>query len=256
MLIKSKAMTGYTLKAFDGEVGKVKEFLFDDQHWAVRYLVADTGTWLNDRQVLISPWAFGEVDEHNHHILVKLTRKQIEGSPALSTDLPVSRQFESTYHTYYDLPVYWEGPYLWGVHQSPLLGPAEPQHINSNGTEWNPHLRSIAAVSSYTIQATDGELGSVKDFILDEKTWAIRYMVVDTNTWWPGKQVLISPQWIDKVSWDLSKVFVTLSKDAVRQSPEYSPTALITREYETKLHGHFDRKGYWVETIPVASQAS
>jgi hypothetical protein len=251
MLIKSKALTGYTLRGLDGDVGKVKEFLFDDTHWAVRYLVADTGTWLTDRQVLISPFSFGVVDERNHHISLQLTRKQIEGSPALSTDLPVSRQFESAYHTYYDWPVYWAGPYLWGARQSPMAGPAEEKHVNSNGKEWNPHLRSTLAVSDYTIQATDGELGRVEDFIIDEKTWAIRYMVVDTNSWWPGKQVLISSQWIDKVSWDLSKVFVNLSKEVIRHSPEYSQTALITREYETKLHGHFSRQGYWVEPIPA-----
>lgn len=247
MLIKSKSLTGYLLKGLDGDFGTVKEFFFDDQHWAVRYLVADTGTWLSDRQVLISPFSFGLIDEKSRHISVKLTRKQIESSPTLSTDLPVSKQFEADYHTHYDWPAYWSGPYLWGTSQVPELPLHDEKKLNAGGKEWNPHLRSVSVVCGYTIQSSDGTMGRVEDFVIDAETWAIRYLVVDTTDWWPGKQVLVAIQWIDQVSWDLSKVFVDLTRAEVKHSPEFTPAALITREYEVKLHGHFNREGYWLD---------
>lgn len=254
MLIKSKSLIGYTIKGIDGDFGHVKEFYFDDQHWAVRYLVADTGNWLTDRQVLLSPYCLGTIDDRKRHVSVSLTRKQIESSPALSTDLPVSKQYEAAYHEHNGWPIYWAGPYLWGATFEPREVPPVEKNENSNGSPWNPRLRSTNALYNYTIQSRDGEIGRVEDFVIDEKDWAIRYLVVDTNSWWTGKQVLIAVHWIKQVSWDLSKVFVDLTKDSIRKSPEYTPAALIDRQYETILHGHFDRQGYWVDPRPIATE--
>ncbi len=97
-----------------------------------------------------------------------------------------------------------------------------------------------------TGQATDGQIGHVEDFIIDDETWAIRYLIIDTQNWLPGKKVLLSPRWIESVSWDESKVFVSISRKAVEQSPEYTEESLLTREYETGLHKHYNRQGYWV----------
>ena len=251
MLIKSKSLTGYLLKGLDGDFGRVKDFLFDDKHWAVRYLVADTGNWLSDRQVLVSPYSLGVIDEKSRHMSVKLTRKQIEKSPVLATDLPVSMQFETAYHKHHQWPAYWSGPYMWGSSNMPQLPPYNDENLNQGGKEWNPYLRSSLAVSGYTLQASDGTMGRVNDFVIDVESWAIRYLVVDTTDWWPGQCVLVAVRWIDKVSWELSKLFVNLTRTEVKLSPEYTPAALITREYEEKLHGHFSREGYWVEP-PVA----
>ena len=114
MLNKAKTLQGYKLDSRDGEIGKVKEFYFDDQHWAIRYLVADTGNWLTGRKVLISPYALGAVVNEQQHIVIELTKKQIEDSPALNSDKPVSQQFEESYYGYYGWPMYWRGPYMWG----------------------------------------------------------------------------------------------------------------------------------------------
>ena len=111
---------------------------------------------------------------------------------------------------------------------------------------WDPHLRSTYSVSGHHIQALDGEIGHVADFIIDDETWVIRYLIVDTHNWWPGKKVLVSPEWIDRVSWDERKVFVVLSRETIKQSPEYKDPSLPTRFYEIALHGHYKRKGYWV----------
>jgi hypothetical protein len=254
MLYKAEALKGYTLHSLDGEIGKVKGFYFDDQHWTIRYLVADTGNWLTGRQVLISPHALAAVMPQEQQIAVDLTKKQIEDSPALETDKPVSRQFEEDYYGYYGFPMYWNGPFMWGPYPYIAREPEEWTSPTKGEKVWDYHLRSTHDVSGHRIHATDGEIGHVEDFVIDDETWAIRYLVVDTRNWWPGKRVLVSPQWIERISWNESKVFVNLSRETVKQSPEYSEEAL-TRDYETRLHQHYDREGYWTNE-PAAKEHS
>ena len=250
MLHNAKTLSGYTLDSLDGEIGKLREFYFDDQHWTIRYLVADTGNWLTGRQVLISPYALHAVSSEEQHIAIDLTKKQIEESPSLTSDKPVSRQYEEAYYGYYGYPMYWAGPNMWGYYpyiarNRELWGPS----TQKGGKAWDPHLRSTHDVSGHHIQAADGEIGHVEDFIIDDETWAIRYLVIDTRNWWPGKQVLVSPQWIERVSWSDSKVFVNLFRETIKQSPEYTEESLLTRDYETGLYRHYSRQGYWVEEL-------
>jgi len=248
MLDKAKTLKGYTLHSRDGEIGKVKEFYFDDQHWAIRYLVADTGNWLTGRQVLISPYALLAVSKEEQHISIDLTKKQIEESPSLSSDEPVSRQYEHSYYGYYGYPMYWAGPYMWGYYPYIVRDSAKWRETPQNQKEWNPNLRSTHDVTGHHIQAADGVVGHVDDFIIDDETWAIRYLVIDTRNWWTGKKVLVSPRWIERVSWDERKVFVNVLRAAIKQAPEYAEeSSLITRDYETKLHGHYNRQGYWID---------
>ena len=247
MLIKAKDLNGYKLDSIDGEIGKVKEFYFDDKYWTIRYLVADTGNWLIDKQVLISPYALVAINKENQNISVDLTKKQIENSPPLNSNKPVSRQFEEAYYGYYEWPEYWSGSYMWGMYPSLSRGIEPVKQDVKNAKKWDHHLRSTYDVSGHHIQATDGEIGHVDDFIIDDETWAIRYLVVATNNWWPGKKVLVSPQWIERISWNESKVFVKLSRETIKQSPEYSENFLLTRDYETILHRHYNHQGYWVD---------
>ena len=247
MLIKTKTLQDYRLESFNGEIGRVKEFYFDDRHWTVRYLVADTGNWLSGRQVLISPYALVAVNKEEQHIEINLTKKQIEDSPSLNSDKPVSRQFEVSYYGYYGMPMYWGGPYMWGAYPAIVRDREKWREYTPGEKAWDPHLRSTNDVSGYNIQAADGEIGHVEDFIIDDETWAIRYLIIDTRNWWPGKKVLVSPQWIERVSWSESKVFINLPRETIRQSPEYTEEALLTRDYESGLHRHYDRQGYWVD---------
>ena len=255
MLSKAKTLKGYKLDSLDGEIGKVKEFYFDDQHWTIRYLVADTGNWLTGRQVLISPYALVAVNKEEQHIAIDLTKKQIEDSPSLDSDKPVSRQFEEDYYGYYGWPMYWGGPYMWGSYPYIVRDREKWRESTQGEKAWDPHLRSTHDVSGYHIQAADGEIGHVEDFIIDDETWAIRYLIIDTQNWWPGKMVLVSPRWIERVSWNESKVFVNLSRETIKQSPEYTEESLLTRDYETGLHRHYNRQGYWVDE-PVAKKHS
>ena len=245
MLLRATALKGFKLDSLDGEIGHVRDFYFDDQHWTIRYLVADTGGWLSGRQVLISPYALIGAIKETSSIAVSLTSQQIKDSPSLNSDKPVSRQFEEDYYNYYGWPLYWGGPLMWGAYPYLVRDPNQWNTPTDSEKSWDPHLRSTESVNGHHIQATDGEIGHVVDFIIDDETWDIRYLVVGTRNWWPGKHVLVSPEWIERVSWSEQKVFVKLSRAAIKASPEYSEAALITRDYESGLFRHYGRDGYW-----------
>ena len=249
MLIKVKTLAGFKLDSAEGELGKVKEFYFDDRHWTIRYLVASTGNWLTGRQVLISPYALVAVNRDQQHIVTDLTKAKIEHSPSLDSDKPVSRHFEESYHGYYGYPMYWGGPYNWGAYPYIVRDRDNWKESNQGGKASDHHLRSTHAVGGYHIQALDGEIGHVEDFIIDDETWSIRYLVVDTRNWWQGRRVLVSTQWIERVSWSESKVFVNLDRETIKLSPEYTEESLLTRDYEIGLHRHYHRKGYWVDEL-------
>lgn len=250
MLINASSLKGFGLSGLDGEIGKVKEFFFDDQFWAVRYLVADTGNWLTDRQVLISPHALLAINNEEQHINVKLTKSQIEDSPPLNSDKPVSRQFEEAYYGYHGFSPYWIGTSMWGYYPSIVTDPAKWMNPAQDAKTWDPHLRSTYDVMGHNIQALNGEIGHVKDFIIDDEMWAIRYLVIDTQNWWPGKTVLLSPQWLERISWEESKVFVNLSQEAIQQSPEFTDKLLLNRKYEEDLHRYYKRHAYW-DDVPL-----
>ena len=247
MLFKTNTLKSYKLKGKDGEIGGVKDFYFDDKHWAIRYLVADTGNWLTGRQVLVSPYSLVSINEEEENIVVNLSEKQIEECPPLDSDKPVSRQYEMDYSKYFEYPEYWHGRLMWGafpyVRREYKDSKTEKQHEMES---WDPHLRSTKDVTGHHIEAKDGEIGHVEGFIIDDKNWAIRYLVINTKNWWGGKKVLISPQWIDRISWDKSKVFINLTRERIKQSPEYTDDTILTRDYEELLHQHYEHTGYWI----------
>ncbi len=247
MLYKANRLKGYKLSSLNGTIGTVEEFYFDDQHWTIRYLVAETGNWLEDRQVLISPYALVSVVKEEHRIEINLTKKQIEDSPSLESDKPVSRQFEDAYYGFYGWPMYWGGPHMWGSYPFIMSDPDLLVEDNQAEKAWDPFLRSTRDVTDNHIQVLDGEIGHVDDFIIDDETWAIRYLIIDTRNWLPGKMVLIAPQWIERVSWLEAKVFVNLPRDIIKRSPEYTKESQLTRDYEAKLYQHYDRQGYWID---------
>jgi len=251
MLVKVKELSGYKLYSLNGDIGAVQEFYFDDKFWTIRYLVANSGNWLTGRQVLISPYALVDVRRDTKRISINLSMNQIEESPSLDSDKPVSKQFEEAYYGYYGWPVYWGGPYMWGSY--PYLERDRKDWLEATRIDdvWDPNLRSTSEVSGYHVQASDGAVGHVDDFIIDDETWAIRYLIIGIKNWWPGEKLLVSPRWINRVSWSDKKVFMDLSQDAIKNSPKYSDDALLTRDYEDKLHRHYNRRGYWVDD-PVA----
>jgi len=268
MLRSMKDLKDYAIGATDGTIGHVKDFYFDDEAWVIRYLVVDTGTWLSSRKVLISPIAIGQPDWAEKVLPVSITKEQVKNSPDIDTDKPVSRQHERRYLGYYGYPYYWGGGGPWGdgIYPNTLLPgyagmvstprAVQPESVEAYAQaeaarqdDGDPHLRSCKAVLSYHIQATDGDIGHVQGLLVDEKTWAIRYMVVDTSNWWLGHQVLIAPQWIQDVSWSDATVSVNLTRQAVKDAPPYDSAARLDRKREMDIHEHYGRRGYWAEEV-------
>ncbi len=252
MLSDSRKLTGLTIHATDGEIGRVDDLYFDDERWAIRYLVVKTGGWLDEREVLISPISALEVDFDAKEVDVSLTREQVRKSPPIATHKPVSRQNELEFMGYYGYPYYWEGPMTWGPAFFPagLAIPALSDEVPSVSAPpvepGDSHLRSMNEVKGYEIAAADGEIGHVDGFIVDDITWAIRYIEVATRNWWPGKKVLISPEWIQDVDWPASQLKVRLTRETISGAPEYSGNGPITREFETRLHRHYGSWPYWL----------
>lgn len=217
---------GDKLHATDGQLGHVKDFYFDDQNWVIRYVVADTGSWLTERQVLIPPHSFVSVDQNGKVLGVNLSKKQIEDSPSIDSHKPVSRQYEEEYYRYFGWPFYWQGDVMWGVSGAPAMElPLQPMTnepwpsaIPKPGAA-DSHLRSAQAVSGYHIKARDGTIGHVSDFMLDDQTWAIGQLVVKTGNRFSGKEVLVATAKVERISYEESTVYVDLTMSAIEHGP-------------------------------------
>jgi uncharacterized protein YrrD len=272
MLRNTKDFDNFAIRATDGEIGNIKDMYFDDDAWVVRYFVVETGSWMSSRKVLISPISAQQPDWDGKTLPVSITQAQVRNSPDLDTDMPVSRQNEEQYLGYYGYPAYWGGQGLWGEGMYPFG--VVPAYVSS-GPGWverqrddeaalaaerarhrndDPHLRSCDTVAGYHVKATDGEIGHVMGFLVDESTWAIRYLVVNTSNWWIGHEVLIAPPWINGVQWSEKTVSVDLTTEAVKASPVYDPKSVLDREWERNLHQHYGRTGYWSSAEAVKAQ--
>jgi len=253
MLRNVSRLKDFEIRARDGEVGTLKELYFDDETWAIRYLVVNPGIWLNGRLVLVSPLALCQVAWETRRLDVTLTKKQVEDSPPIDTHKPVSRQHEAANLGYYGYPSYWAAPNYPAALaiQREAGAEAEELHARAGREHADFHLRSTDEVTGYHIEASDGEIGHVKDFIVEDETWNIRYLEVDTKNWWPGKKVLVSPQWINRVSWADSKVYVGHTRETIQNGPEWTESTPVTREYEHRLYDYYARSPYWA---PVSEQ--
>ncbi len=224
MLQSIKQLYGVKLGASDGEIGHVKDFYFDDENWAVRYLVADTGSWLSGRQVLIAPHSFEHFNQAGKVLRVNLTRQQLENSPSIDSHKPVSRQYEEEFYGYYGLLGYWQGDGLWGATGFPILEtppksfPAEPTASGGPRPSYTePHLRSTQAVCGYHLQASDGIIGHICDFMMDAKSWAICQLVIKTGHRFSGKEVHLPTRKVDRISYEDSSVYVGSTRQDIEQ---------------------------------------
>lgn len=235
----------------DEEIGQVDGFYFDDYSWAVRYIVIQTGEWLNQRRVIVSVHSLEQPGDEAQSLKIKLTRQIMRNSPDIDLHKPVSRQQEIDLHEYYRWPFYWAssgaatgmGP--GNLASVPMMEMAQDLARDEQETGTNPNLRSFQEVHGYGIQARDGAIGEVEDFLIEDKAWNILYMVVDTGSWLPGRKVLVSPQWVQQVEWSQRRVDVDLSRETIKKSPEYVPEMTPSREYEEKLYKHYGKERYW-----------
>jgi hypothetical protein len=259
MLRSLNDLLNYTVAAIDGPIGEVKDLYFDDQAWMTRYLVVDTGSWLSRRKVLISPSSIEHVDDAVQALSVTLTRKQVEDSPPIDTDKPVSRQHEHELRRHYGYPRYWGGGALLGM--APLTGVGSVAAPSAGGTgglglfddvdeiqhrdDDDPNLRSGWAIRGYTVAATDGDLGHIEGLLVGEDDWAVRYLVINTSNWWMGHTLLVAPQWIEGISWASGNVSVDLSRETLKNAPPYDADVAVDRQQEIDLYCYYGRAAYW-----------
>ena len=233
-------MGRFQILATDGEIGKVHDFFLDDECWAIRYLMVDTGHWLPGRKVLLPPSAIENPQWRERSFSVPLTREQVKTSPDIDTAKPVSRQREIELHAHYGWPFYWTGSAVWPAPIMPLP-PVEPPSDTAAENN-NPHLRSVAEIIGYDVEAGDGNVGRVDDFIADDETWHIRYLVVDTRKWLPGRKALVAPEWITgPIRWADKTMNIVMSAEMVKLSPEFNSQVPLSREYENSLYDYYGR---------------
>jgi uncharacterized protein YrrD len=265
MLRNAKELIGYDIHATDGNIGKVYDFYFDDQSWCIRYMVVNTGGWLSGRHVLIASAALGKPNWGKEIFSVSLTKEQVRHSPNTNMHEPISRQHEHELHEYYGWPRYWEHEPLTAEmsiaeeeyevmaevkeEEEEEERQREEENTREENAKHDSNLQSVKDVTGYHIHAADGQVGHVADFVVDDESWAIRYIVVDTRNWLPGKKVLVSPHWIESVNWSDSEVFVELSREVIKSSPEFDPSAPVNRDYEDRLYDYYGRRKYWTETV-------
>ena len=263
MLRDLNDLKDYAIHATDGDIGRVKDCYFDDESWTVRYLIVETGNWLDSRKVLISPISIHQSNWVEKTLVVSITKEQVEGSPDIDTDKPVSRQHESSFLGFYGYPMYWGADAFTGLAMPGYRSYAAPPFANGQQTEFDyakageekqhreddVHLRSCNETEDYHIHAVDGEIGHVSGFLLDDQTWAVRYLVVDTSNWWLGHQALIAPQWIEGIRWIDRTVNVDLTRQAIQESVPYDKSASLDRQAEAAIFHHYGRIGYWDESV-------
>ena len=248
MLQSAEEIMGYHLRAVDGKIGKVKDFYFDDESWAVRYVVVDTGGWLPGRRVLLSPDALGEPDWKNDELPVSLTRERIENSPPIAEQEPLSRQQQRRLAEYYGWMPYWggvTGPGVGWAAEMPPPPPPAPEAMEHAEEQGDEHLRSVREVIGYHIHAQDAEVGHIEDFLVQTDGWLLRYLVVDTRNILPGKKVLVSPAWVQRIDWREALLYVDLPAESIKNGPAFDRSQTVSREYETRLFEHYGRRRYW-----------
>ena len=220
MLHNTQSLYGRKLSATDGEFGHVKDFYFDDQTWATRYLVVDTGTWLTGRIVLLPSNAF-EADPFSDsgHVSVNLSHKEIEDCPPITEHQTVSRQYEEDFYNHYGWPGYWQTGGMWRATLEPvvMVPPDEQQALPAAE---DIHLRSANEMMGYHIHATDGEIGSVSGFMIDDNSWEIREIAVESGHWYAGKIIYLLTENIIRISYTDSSVYVNLTMDDIRETAE------------------------------------
>jgi hypothetical protein len=253
MLLAASAIKGYAILGTDGRFGTVSDLLFDDQSWKIRWLVIDTGVWLTGRKVVIPPSAVAHADYEGGALQVALTKTQIEQSPDLSANAPVSRHVESAIYEYYGWDPYWGGHYFVpGAMATPLSSApyfgapvaspeadAQPPAVE----EGDPHLQSVEDISGYHFVASDGPIGRVETLYIDDGRWAIRYFIVDTHNWWPGGQVVLSPVAVKQIVQPDREIKLKVTRDQVKTSPPWEPGKVIDEVYEKRLFGHYKWPG-------------
>jgi sporulation protein YlmC with PRC-barrel domain len=235
MLMSLAELVGFSIQAKDGQIGKVSDFYFDEKEWIVRYLIDKTGSWFSRRLVVISPASIEKIDIEKKEIMTSLTRSQVENSPRIDLGKPLAQDEEQQVVNYYHWPDYKSLTKEWMMQRD----------IAADKNSTGPNLHSSQTVTGYHIITREEELGFVENMIVDEKTWMIRYLVIDANFGLESKKILIAPDWIDTINWHERDMSVNIATKKMGECPNFDLSMPIRREYEDLLYEHYECKKYW-----------
>lgn len=259
MLRNLKKIFGFTLFGEGQEYGTIKDFYFDEDKMKIRYGIVDTGTWLKNRKVLISPKEFMKPDFEHGVLPVELTKKEIEESPPISKEKPLSQIMEEKVTNYFEWPKYWIGTstgepvnanFLLGekikeMRQNKTNKEQREKYIVAREGNKETNLRSSKEVIGYNIKAIDGEIGKLDGLIVEDNYWLIRYLIIDTGKWLPSRKVIFPPEWLEGISWNKEQIIFPFSKEEIRHAPDYDPDVPVSRVYEEKLYEYYQKQKYW-----------
>ncbi len=262
MLFAVSGLEGCQVRASDGDVGVVKDFLFDDETWTIRWVAIDTGHWLPGRQVFIHPSAIAPLTlppkpslpmispRPTLELTVNLTRNEIEAGPHASEGEPVTSDMEALLYDYYGWDPYWGATHFGAA----VLPNAEAKIVDDAArrdadAEIPPvdgvnRLHSVVEFKGYYVHALDGDIGHVENVLADDVNWEIRYLVIATRNWWPGKIVQLAPYAVKDIDWFGERINMNVTRDQVRSAPAWDPLALADEAREDELHRHFGWPGY------------
>jgi hypothetical protein len=230
MLRSASKIIGHRLHAVDGEIGRATDFLLDERGWFLRYMVVETGRWLANRRVLISPMGLSKAEWTSRRLVLEGTREQVKNAPVLAEDgaLPHQHEIELSRHYGWSLSGFGALPPSGETTPVPELSPAPPAE---------PGLHSITEALGFALNATDGSVGHVEDFIVDDDTWTLPYLVVDSRNWLSGRKVLVPTERVGQIDWVDRRVDVLLPSWEIEESPEFDPTAPVYERRDEQLVG-------------------
>ncbi|MBE0662983.1 MAG: PRC-barrel domain-containing protein [Bacteroidales bacterium] len=240
-----KNLIGYSIETNDGMEGKIKDFLFDEDNWAVRYLEADFGGFFNDKRVILPVDVIINPNWENNQILLNTSKEKIGLSPAPAEIPTISREYEQKLYEHYGYPMYWGAGYVPPL-PSGAYFPARPLNVPKNKQisekAMNSSLRSFKDVEGYNIRATDDTLGHVEDLIVDDADWQLVYLIVDTSNWLPwSKKVMLAVDWMKEISYANREVKINLTTDTIKDAPDYDSDQPIEMSYEHELSEYYQR---------------
>ncbi len=261
MLYSAATIKKLKIQTSDGAYADIEDIYFDDISWSIRYFVADIGTWLSARLVLVSPEAIRRYSEESKTFQTNLTRQQIIDSPAFDSEKTVSRQHEENLRQFYGWSPYWFASRdiypLAGIYMYPLYGASlsheggwredqlpptvagDVQTRVDQDKEQEVHLRSFNEVLNYSLRAIDGDIGELDDLLIESETWRITHIIADARKWWPGGQFVIDRGLVQDISWNDRNIVVSMTRDEVKDAPPYDRDRGISHSDEIILSHYY-----------------
>jgi uncharacterized protein YrrD len=258
MFVSEEGLRNLHVDALDGYFGKIDEFYFEEKSWAVRYIIIIYG-FLHHVRKMISPSVIENMS--TERIAVKLNIEQIKNSPDIDTQKPVSRELEEKIHKYYGWPNYWTYPpytNTYGTALYPGFGLSYPysmplyrdrdkihEEMNKDIKNIQSNLRSTKELIGYSAKSRNQYIGRIKDYLVDDKSWALRYTIIDTDSFLSGKKIIIASHWAIDIDWFSKTIFFDIDEQVIKNGPSYENSMVLDRDFESRIFDYYNKPYYW-----------